>query len=122
MTLPTATSHCATQVRCTVSRAPGPTMSKIQNADRSITPAASRIRRCSALMIGLHQRESHSCSRGITASPYSSRRSAFDSYQCGRSQPAVSKKKAPSFFCDSCIGASRWSRSDSYCSAGWMIP
>ena len=46
-------------------------MSRIWNAVRSMTPAASRIRRCSALMIGLHQRESHSCSRGITASPYS---------------------------------------------------
>ena len=90
MTLPTATSHCATHVRCTDSSAPGPSMSKTQNADRSITPAASRIRRCSALMIGLHQRASHSCSRGITASPYSSRRCALDSYQCGRSHPAVS--------------------------------
>ncbi len=48
------------------------------------------------MMIGLHQRESHSCSRGITASPYSSSRPAFDSYQNGRSQPAVSKKTAPS--------------------------
>ena len=73
-------------------------------------------------MIGLHQRESHSCSRGITASPYWSTRWEFDSYQCGRSQPAVSKKNAPSFCCDSCIGDFRWLRSDSYCSAGWMIP
>ena len=73
-------------------------------------------------MIGLHQRESHSCSRGITRSPYSSRRSAFDSYQCGRSQPAVSKKNAPSFCWESYIGDFRWPRSDSYCSAGWMIP
>ena len=80
-------------------------MSKTWNAVRSMTPAASRIRRCSALMIGLHQRESHSCSRGITASPYCSSRSAFDSYQCGRSQPAVSKKNAPSFCWLSCIGA-----------------
>ena len=87
-----------------------------------MTPAASRIRRCSALMIGLHQRESHSCSRGITASPYCSTRPALDSYQSGRSQPAVSKKTAPSFCSDSYIGERRWSRSDSYCSAGWMIP
>ena len=97
-------------------------MSKMQNADRSMTAAASRIRRCSALMIGLHHRESHSCSRGITASPYSSRRPALDSYQNGRSQPAVSKNTAPSFCCEACIGESRWSRSDVYCSAGWMIP
>ena len=101
---------------------PGPVMSKMQNADRSITAAASRMRRCSALMIGLHQRASHSCSRGITASPYSSRRPALDSYQNGRSQPAVSKKTAPSFCWESCIGESRWSRSDSYCSAGWTMP
>ena len=97
-------------------------MSKAQNAVRSMTPAASRIRRCSALMIGLHQRASHSCSRGITASPYSSTRPALVSYQNGRSQPTVSKNTAPSFFCDSFMGESRWSRSDSYCSAGWMIP
>ncbi len=73
-------------------------------------------------MIGLHQRASHSCSRGMTASPYTSSRSALDSYQCGRSQPAASKNFAPSFFSDSYIGESRCSRSDSYCSAGWMIP
>ena len=90
MTLPMATSHCATQVCCTDARAPGPVMSKIENAVRSITPAFSRIARCSALMIGLHQRESHSCSRGITASPYFSTRSALDSYHQGRSQPTVS--------------------------------
>ena len=29
-------------------------------------------------MIGLHQRASHSCSRGMTASPYTSSRPAFD--------------------------------------------
>ena len=70
-------------------------------------------------MIGLHQRESHSCSRGITASPYSLERGRrWTRTSSGRSQPAVSKNTAPSFFCDSCIGASRWSRSDSYCSAG----
>ena len=122
MTLPTATSHWDTQVCCTDSSAPGPVMSKMQNAVRSITPAASRIRRCSALTIGLHHRESHSCSRAITASPYTSSKPELDSYHCGRSQPTASKKRAPSFVCESCMGESRWSRSDSYCSAGWMMP
>ena len=42
MTLPTATSHWATQVCCTTSSASGPSMSKMQKADRSITAAASR--------------------------------------------------------------------------------
>ncbi len=73
-------------------------------------------------MIGLHQRESHSCSRGMTRSAYSSRRWAFDSYQNGRSQPTASKNLAPSSCCEAYIGASRLSRSDSYCSPGWMIP
>ena len=41
-------------------------------------------------MIGDHQRDSHSASRGITRSPYSSTSGAFDSYHHGRSQPAVS--------------------------------
>ena len=38
-------------------------------------------------MIGDHQRASHSDSRRVTRSPYSSSRPAFDSYQTGRSQP-----------------------------------
>jgi hypothetical protein len=40
------------------------------------------------LMIGDHQRASHSCSRG--SMPYSSTSGAFDSYQWGRSQAAAS--------------------------------
>ena len=71
-----------------------PTTSKIANADRSTIPARSRIARCSALMIGDHQRLSHSCSRGITASPYSPSRASLDAYQNGRSQPTVSKNSA----------------------------
>ena len=55
-----------------VERAPGPDTSKIANADRSKIPARSRIARCSALMIGDHQRLSHSASRPPTRSPYSS--------------------------------------------------
>ena len=43
-------------------------------------------------MIGDHQRESHSASRRLIRSPYSSSSFAFDSYHCGRSQPAASKK------------------------------
>ena len=60
-------------------------------------PARSRIARCSALMIGDHQRASHSAlAAGDRASPYFASSGALDSYQCGRSQPAVSKKTAPS--------------------------
>ncbi len=58
-------------------------MSKIANGVRSIIPAVSRICRCSALMIGDHQRESHSAVRGITASPNFSTSGAFTSYQNG---------------------------------------
>ena len=50
----------------------------------------SRMAKCSALMIGDHQRESHSASRRLMRSPYSSSSPAFDSYHCGRSQPAPS--------------------------------
>src|SRR5664279_3387779 len=84
MTRPTATFACATTMLCTASSAEGPTTSKIANAVRSMMPARSRIARCSALMIGDHQRASRSCSRGITWSPYSSSRGAFDSYHIGR--------------------------------------
>ena len=78
-TRPTGTSICATARLCSASSAPGPVTSKIANADRSTIPTRSRIARCSALMIGDHQRDSHSASRGITRSPYSSSSGAFDS-------------------------------------------
>ena len=65
-------------------------MSKTANAEMSIIATRSRIARCSALMIGDHHRDSHSASRGITRSPYSSSNGLFDSYHQGRSQPAVS--------------------------------
>ena len=87
-----------------------------------MTAAFSRIARCSALMIGDHQRASHSCSRGITASPYFSSRGALDSYHHGRSHPTVSKKTAPRSRWESAIGDQRTPRSDSYCSEGWTIP
>ncbi len=67
-------------------------MSKIVKAERSKMPARSRIARCSALMIGDHQRDSHSAGRCVIRSPNSSSSEAFDSYQNGRSQPAASKK------------------------------
>ena len=51
-------------------------------------PACSRIARCSALMIGDHQRASHSAPRGST--PYFSTSGALASYHCGRSQPTAS--------------------------------
>ncbi len=44
-------------------------------------PARSRMARCSALMIGDHQRASHSASRRVMRSPYSSSSGALDSYQ-----------------------------------------
>ena len=47
-------------------------------------------------MIGDHQRESHSTSRPFTWSRNSSSSFSFEAYQCGRSQPAASKKTAPS--------------------------
>ena len=71
-------------------------------------------------MIGDHQRESHSAGRPLT--PYSSTSLAFDSYQCGRSQPAASKNTAPSSFSRAWKGGSRTSRSEAHCSAGWTIP
>ena len=47
-------------------------------------------------MIGDHQRASHSASRSETRLAYSSSSGLFDSYQCGRSQPAASKNTASS--------------------------
>ncbi len=85
-------------------------------------PARSRMARCSALMIGDHQRASHSCSRGITASPYSPSSASLDAYQNGRSQPAVSKNTAPAAFSAACIGARRLPRSPSHCSPGCTMP
>ena len=89
-TRPSGTSIWATARRCSAPSAPGPVTSKIANADRSTMPTRSRIARCSALMIGDHQRDSHSASRGITRSPYSPSREAFEPYQYGLSQPTAS--------------------------------
>ena len=71
-------------------------MSKTQKAVRSNIATRSRMARCSALMIGDHQRESHSASRPFTWSANSSSSGSFDAYQCGRSQPAASKNTASS--------------------------
>ena len=46
--------------------------------------------RCSALMTGDHQRDSHSAGRSISRPAYRSSRAAFDAYQNGRSHPTVS--------------------------------
>jgi len=46
--------------------------------------------RCSALMTGDHQRDSHSAWRSISRPAYRSSNVAFEAYQNGRSQPAVS--------------------------------
>ena len=121
-TRPAGTSIWRSTVPCREASAPGPVMSKIVNADRSKMPARSRMARCSALMIGDHQRASHSAVRRVTRSPYSSTSGALDSYQKGRSQPAASKKKAPSSFSRAWNGASRTSRFEAHCSAGWTMP
>jgi hypothetical protein len=92
------------------------------NADRSTIPTRSRIARCSALMIGDHQRDSHSAARGMTRSPYSSRSGLFALYQYGRSQPAASKNSAPSAFCRSYAGESLIGRLEAHCSCGWTMP
>ncbi len=89
-TRPTGTSICFTAIRCTTSSAAGPLTSMMAKADRSTIATRSRMARCSALMIGDHQRASHSAWRGITRSPYSSSSGRLDSYQNGRSHPAVS--------------------------------
>ncbi len=73
-------------------------------------------------MIGDHQRVSHSASRRPTRSPYSSSSGAFDSYHCGRSQPAASKKTAPSSCSRAWKGERRTSRLEAHCSSGWTIP
>ena len=73
-------------------------------------------------MIGDHQRESHSAWRGMTRSPYSASRPALASYHNGRSQPAASKKTAPSSRWRWQTGVRRTSRFDAHCSIGWTIP
>ncbi len=85
-------------------------------------PARSRMARCSALMSGDHQRDSHSASRGMTRSPYCASNGLFDSYQYGRSQPAVSKKTAPRSRSRPFIGERRRSRLEAHCSIGWTMP
>src|ERR1700677_45021 len=84
----TTPPSCPTASDCTPASAPGPDTSKMANADRSTIAQVSRIARCSALTTGDHQRESHSAVRPSTW--YFSSSPAFDSYQNGRSQPAVS--------------------------------
>jgi hypothetical protein len=89
-TRPTGTSSCATDSVCTASSAAGPDTSKTAKADRSTSAQASRMARCSALMTGDHQRDSHSPGRSISWPAYRSSSGEFTSYQNGRSQPAVS--------------------------------
>ena len=119
-TRPTGTSIWRIATDWTAASAPVPTMSKMANAERSKMPADSRMARCSALMIGDHQRASHSFGRVWT--PYFSTRPAFERNHCGRSQPATSKNSPSCSSCHSCIGDLRSGRSDRYCSAGWTMP
>ena len=65
-------------------------MSRTANADRSTSAAASRMAKCSALMTGDHQRDSHSADRSISRPAYRSSSGSLDAYQNGRSQPTVS--------------------------------
>ena len=90
-TRPTGTSSCATDSVCTASSAAGPDTSKTAKADRSTSAQASRMARCSALMTGDHQRDSHSA--GPLHQPARvpvKQRVRSTPYQNGRSQPAVS--------------------------------
>ncbi len=121
-TRPTLTSIWATAADCTTSSAPGPVTSRTANADRSTSPQASRMARCSALMTGDHQRASHSAVRSISRPSYRPSSSSLQAYQFGRSQPAVSMNTAPSARSRSCMGGSRTPRCDSHCSAGCTIP
>ena len=89
-TRPTGRSICATDSVCTASSAAGPDISSTANADRSIMAQASRMARCSALMTGDHQRDSHSAERSISRPAYFSSNPELEAYQNGRSQPAVS--------------------------------
>ena len=73
-------------------------------------------------MIGDHQRDSHSASRRATRSPYSASRASLASYQKGRSQPAASKKTAPSSTWRLWTGDSRTFRLLAHCSIGWTMP
>ena len=59
---------------------------------------------------------------GARAAPIHWRGVAFDSYHQGRSQPAVSKKTAPSSCSRGWNGLTRTFRLLSHCSAGWTIP
>ena len=106
-----------------VSSAPGPSMSKIWNA-RQVDDAGglahpqvlgvddrappARV----PLVLARHHRVAVLLERGRrwtrTSAAAPSRRS--------RRRPRRASAA------DSCIGESRWSRSDSYCSAGWMMP
>jgi hypothetical protein len=94
----------------------------MQNAVRSNIAARSRIARCSALMIGDHQRASHSASRGLTRPSKSASSFSLEAYQCGRSQPAASKKTAPSSCSRAWNGESRMPRELLHCSPGWTMP
>ncbi len=73
-------------------------------------------------MMGDHQRASHSAGRGRARSPYPASSVRFDSYQCGRSQPAVSKNTAPSACSRAWKGLRRTFRLEAHCSAGCTMP
>ena len=104
-------------------RAPGPATSKI--AERG------EVEHCRPLphreVLGVDDRRPPAACptrprAGRRRSPNSSSSAAFDSYHCGRSQPAASKKTAPSSRSRSWNGDSRTSRFDPHCSSGWTIP
>ena len=78
--------------------------------------------RCSALMTGDHQRDSHSAGRSISRPAYRSSRFSFEAYQNGLSHPAVSKNTAPRERSRSYTGLTRNGRPDSHCSAGCTMP
>ena len=69
MVRPIGDSMRFTHSRSRKASAPGPVTSKSANGDASTMPARSRSARCSARVIGDHQRASHSCGRSRIRSP-----------------------------------------------------
>ena len=106
MTRPTRLSIWLAARRWRVARAPGPASSNLANGVMSNIATRSRVTACSAAIVGDHSR----ASQPQRDAPFTSRRSsspALASYHCGRSQPAASKKAAPSSSCRGWKGVSR---------------
>ena len=78
-----------------------------------------RVFHASTAAIGEENLPAHpSRSGGCHSVGSSARRAALASYQCGRSQPLASRKKAPSSRCRAWNGLTRRSRGDTLGSSG----